>query len=145
MGINAQKTKEVTFSSSRALEMAPVTIGVVSLRGWLKSKLLGVTLCAKPKWTKHIDCVITRYNQGPYLLLHLKRSGCLYRRPRDFVQGNSEVSPGVRGLSACDTVPCRTIISSRGPEAHSEAGTQDHIRRQSSVCTAKDCGSQDSA
>ena len=69
MRINVEKTKEMVFSFSRSLELAPVSIVNAS-------KLLSVTLCSDLSWNAHIDSTLAKCNQRLYLLLHLTtRSG----------------------------------------------------------------------
>ncbi len=84
MRINTVKTKEMVFSFSKSLELAPVTIGNADIERVAQSKLLGVTLCFDLSWNVHIDSAVSKCNQRLYLLLHLKRAGV--PATKDFVE-----------------------------------------------------------
>ncbi len=76
MKINATKTKEMVFSTSKhPLTLTPISVGDSEIEQVTSSKLLGVTLCSDLTWNMHVDTLVAKANTRLYLLLHLKRSG----------------------------------------------------------------------
>ena len=82
MKINSLKTKEMVFSFSKSLDLAPLTISGTVIESVKQSNLLGVTLSADLTWNEHIDSTIKKCNQRLYLLLDLRRAGV---PPKDLV------------------------------------------------------------